>query len=70
MPKFYKYTTKEGDMFDLIALWYYNDETMATVLIEANPDYADVIVFNGGITLNIPIIEDEEKPETVPPWRR
>ncbi|MCI5996098.1 MAG: tail protein X [Blautia sp.] len=68
--KFYTYTTKDGDSFDLIALKYYNEEKHATRLIEANPDYADVIIFNGGVNLIIPVISDVEKIETVPPWRR
>lgn len=67
---FYKYTTKEGDMFDMIALNFYNEEKMATTIIEANPDYADVIVFNADIELIIPIVQDTEGIETKPPWRR
>jgi phage tail protein X len=70
MAKYYNYTTKEGDSFDLLALHYYNEEKMATYLIEANPDYADVIIFEGGIDLLIPILDDADMPETVPPWRR
>ena len=67
---FYKYTTKEGDMFDMIALNFYNEEKMATTIIEANPDYADVVVFNADIELIIPIVQDTEGIETKPPWRR
>ena len=67
---FYKYTTKEGDMFDMIALNFYNEEKMATTIIEANPDYADVVVFNADIELIIPIVQDTEGVETKPPWRR
>ena len=68
--KYYKYTTKEGDMFDMIALNFYNEEKMATTIIEANPDYADVVVFNADIELIIPIVQDTEGVETKPPWRR
>lgn len=67
---FYKYTTKEGDMFDMIALSFYNEEKMATTIIEANPDYADVVVFDADIELIIPIVQDTEGIETKPPWRR
>lgn len=67
---FYKYTTKEGDMFDMIALKFYNEEKMATTIIEANPDYADVVVFDADIELIIPIVQDTEGIETKPPWRR
>ena len=67
---FYKYTTKEGDMFDMIALNFYNEEKMATTIIEANPDYADVVVFDADVELIIPIVQDTEGIETKPPWRR
>ena len=67
---FYIYTTKEGDMFDMIALNFYNEEKMATTIIEANPDYADVVVFDADIELIIPIVQDTEGIETKPPWRR
>lgn len=67
---FYKYTTKEGDMFDMIALNFYNEEKMATTIIEANPDYADVVIFDADIELIIPIVQDTEGTETKPPWRR
>jgi phage tail protein X len=69
MAKFYNYITKEGDSFDMIALHYYNEEKLATYLIEANPDYSDVVIFDGGVNLLIPIIDDEDGVETVPPWR-
>ena len=67
---FYKYTTKEGDMFDMIALNFYNEEKMATTIIEANPDYADVVIFDADIELIIPIVQDTEGIETNPPCRR
>ena len=67
---FYKYTTKEGDMFDMIALNFYNEEKMATTIIEANPNYADVVIFDADIELIIPIVQDTEGIETKPPWRR
>ena len=67
---FYKYTTKEGDMFDMIALNFYNEEKMATTIIEANPDYSDVIIFDADVELIIPIVEDVDGIETTPPWRR
>ena len=67
---FYKYTTKEGDTFDMIALNFYDEEKMATTIIEANPDYSDVIIFDADVELIIPIVEDVDGIETTPPWRR
>ena len=67
---FYNYITQEGDTFDLLALEMYNDERLAHYIIEFNPDYVDVIIFEGGIHLKLPIVENPETIETIPPWRR
>lgn len=65
------YETVEGDTFDGIAFEFYTDEKLAHVIIEANPAYADVLIFDAGIELNIPVIEeDEDTPGTAPPWRQ
>lgn len=68
--QFYTYTTKEGDAFDLLALRYYDEEKLAHHIIQANPDYTDVIVFESGIKLTIPVIDEPETTETKAPWRR
>ena len=68
--KYYIYTTREGDTFDLLSLRYYDEEKLANYIIEANPDYADVVVFEGGVKLIIPIIDEPETTETKAPWRR
>ena len=39
------YTTTQGDMWDLIAKRLYNDEASLNVLLEANQQYADIVVF-------------------------
>lgn len=59
-----------GETFDALALAAYNEETMATYIIKANPDLSDVVVFEGGEVVKIPILEAIETPETLPPWRR
>ena len=64
-----KYVTEQGDMFDEIALLAYDDEHKAPVLIEANPQYAGVIVFDAGVELEIPEITVTVA-ETLPPWRQ
>lgn len=67
---YYEYITQEGDTFDLLALDMYNDERLAHYIIEYNPDYSDVIVFEGGVFLKLPVVEAAETSETIPPWRR
>ena len=64
------YRTREGDTFDELALQVYNNEKMAHHIIEHNPDYADVIIFEESVLLKIPLFEDTQKPETLAPWRR
>lgn len=64
------YTTRQGDTFDELALQVYNSEKKAHLLIEANPDYADVLIFDAGVELTIPIYEGTDQPETLAPWRR
>ena len=56
---FIDYVAQGGDTFDSIALVAYNEERMASTIIEANPDLSDVLIF-----------ETVETPETLPPWRR
>lgn len=65
------YVTRRGDTFDMMAIAAYNEERMASKIIEANPRYAGTLVFNEGVSLVIPSMSDEElMPETVAPWRR
>ena len=59
VTSYYEYTTQD----------MYNDERLAHYIIEYNPDYADVIVFEGGVQLKLPVVEEAETSETVPPWR-
>lgn len=65
-----EYLTAQGDTFDLLALRNYGEEQLSSIIISENPDYADVLIFEQGILLTIPIIENAETPETLPPWRR
>jgi phage tail protein X len=65
-----EYTTREGDTFDALALEMYGEESLAHYIIEFNLDYADVLIFDANVALRLPIVEDAELPETLPPWRR
>lgn len=65
-----KHTTRDGDTFDLLALRYFNDEKMASAIIQRNPDYCDVLIFGAGVELIIPDVSTVTLPETLPPWRR
>ena len=68
--EWYEYTTNQGDTFDALALDLYDDETLSSEIIKENPDYADVLVFDAGEILYLPVIEDVEQIVTKPPWER
>ena len=67
---FIEYTAQGGDTFDSIALAAYNEERMASTIITANHDLCDVLIFEGGELVRIPIVETVTTPDTLPPWRR
>lgn len=64
------YITVEGDTFDALALRFYNDEKLASTIIQANLDYCDTLIFEAGVSLTIPEAAAAVLPETLPPWRR
>lgn len=65
-----EYTAAGGDTFDSIALAAYDEERMASVIIAANPDFADLLIFEGGEKVQIPVLSGVKTPDTLPPWRR
>lgn len=64
------HVTIEGDTFDALALEYYNDEKLASAIIQANLDHCDTLIFDAGVSLVIPDVSTVTPPETLPPWRR
>ena len=69
VSRYIDYTTRLGDTFDELALQVYNNEKMASEIITANPDYADVIIFDEEVTLRIPVFDETATPETLAPGR-
>lgn len=67
---YFDYTAKSGDTWDSIAFSAYKVERMAHYVISANRQYIDVLTFEGGERLKIPIVDELETPKTLPPWRR
>ena len=67
---FIDYTCIRGDTYDALALKYYGNESMSTYIMDANPYYNNMVIFEGGETLKIPVLFDTELPESLPPWRR
>jgi phage tail protein X len=64
------YTTKSGDIWDLIAYEQLGDCKYVSLLMEANPQHLDAGVFSAGVVLTLPEITDENKVKNLPPWRR
>lgn len=64
------YTTRQGDTWDLIAFLFLHEERKATTLIDLNPKYSDVIVFEAGVKLTIPVFEENISKDTQAPWRQ
>jgi len=71
LPSYYstQYETAQGETWDLISIDFYNTPYYVADLIAANPQYSNVLIFEAGIMLNIPIL-DSAAPETLPPWKR
>ena len=63
------YETIQGDTWDGISFRLYGDEKYMKYLVEANPDYAEVLVFSAGIVLVVPDLP-EEAMENTPFWRQ
>lgn len=64
-----EYRTVSGDTFDIIAHEIYGDAKLAVHIIQANIEYADIIIFEANIKLKIPEI-DTTTSINLPPWKR
>ena len=62
------YITIQGDSWDAIAYKLYEDEGQMKALIEANLDYADMLIFPQGVELNCPDLTYESD-SGAPFWR-
>ena len=61
---------KSGETPDILALQYYLDEFMASYIIDANPNYNYLVVYEGGEELIIPVFDTVEDDKTLAPWRQ
>lgn len=64
------YTAKQGQTWARIAFDLWTDEMLMWKLIEANPLYADIVIFSGGEILRVPEVEETETKAALPPWRK
>lgn len=64
------YTTKDGDLWDLIAYQQLGSERYVERLINANRQHVSTVIFRAGVELTLPDIEQEQRVSRLPPWRR
>ena len=67
------YTTSQGDMWDRIAPKMYplvGGEMQMHVLLAANPEYRDTVIFPANVQLTIPDVEKPPSAVNLPPWKR
>ena len=63
------YTTRQGDVWDAIAKDLWGEETFLHHLVQANPEYQDVVVFSAGVVLTVPDVSVTAVNSALPPWR-
>lgn len=62
------YITKSGDTWDMIAKEVYGSEYHADVLMAANAAHIETFIFQDGVELSTPALE-EERNGLLPPWK-
>lgn len=67
-----RYTTREGDRWDLIAHRYYGNALMIGDLIAANPHLPVAESFAAGLTVYVPVLAQQpnNRQGELPPWLR
>ena len=63
------YITSQGERWYDIAYAFYQNPSRTAPLAEANPQYADRLIFENGLQLKIRILA-ADPPSTLPPWKR
>ena len=65
-----KHIAKTGETPDILAFKYYNEEFMSSYILEANVQYNNIVRYEGGEELLIPVFDTIEDDSTQPPWKR
>jgi hypothetical protein len=65
------YTTRQGQAWDQISKETLGSEKYMHELMQANPTHRYTVFFSAGTVLTIPETQiTDNKPETLPPWKR
>lgn len=62
------YTTTQGDAWDTIAYRLFGEERLAHLLMQANPEHMDVLMFPAGVLLTVPKVAPPQQALKLPPW--
>lgn len=67
-----RYTTRDGDRWDLIAYKHYGNAMLIDGLIAANPHLPLAETFKSGLTVFIPVLANKpnSNQDKLPPWMR
>lgn len=68
-----EHLTRDGDRWDLLAWHYYGDAALMNPIIDANLQLRLLPTLGAGLTVRIPVLEDDEpmlSKEELPPWKR
>lgn len=69
-PQFIQHLTRAGERWDLLAWQYYGDATNYSIIIMANPGVPIEPVFESGVSLAVPIIQQQSVlTSDLPPWK-
>lgn len=63
------YTTIQGDTWDMISYKVYGNEQHMDVLIQANSQYIQTVIFPANVILTVPTL-DIPVTTQLPPWKR
>lgn len=64
------YVTSQGDTWDSIAYDLFGSEEYMGILMDANLDLLDILVFSSGTVIQVPEEIPEETDEDMPFWRQ
>ena len=63
------YTTKQGDVWDMISYEVYGSELHVGWLMQNNMQLLDTFVFSSGVVLQTPPLPMAAESNRFPPWR-
>lgn len=62
------YTTIQGDTWDMIAKKVYGDEMLLYLLMDYNPEYLHILVFDSDYILEVPPLNEDEENDKEGLW--